>query len=294
MKEKNSEMNESSKEIMGFIKKFALPVSPKFFKEIFGEKEQYCFVALQAKRLDSLINRQNNINQTSTFTKFSNTDIFWGPKIINWKYDSEDDFFPNRESVVAVLKGTSIIEGASDLWSLYETGGRRWIDIDRITTEVDNKKIQNIFKKMHKELKQDIKTGIKDFDSDLNKLNIDDIIFKLISWEGYEPDVKATLDKDRGKFIKYYFDSAYNVIRKYTKELKSLSTIKKVDGYNEVLCNKYKIIKLFFLSYDLEDAEMGMDKNIKKILKKYNTEYISSEKPEILTKKLKKYQTQGI
>ena len=121
------EKNDSSVQILKFIEDGLIPLSPKFFEDNFREKEKYCFIAMKPNRADSIIKRQHKKNQMSTFTKFSNINIFWGADSLDWYND-----YVNYETVVGVLKGKITLQGSTDLWTHIDAQGRRWIDIGEL------------------------------------------------------------------------------------------------------------------------------------------------------------------
>ena len=58
-----TEKNNSSVKILNFIRYGYIPLSPKFFEEVFGKRTKYCFISMKLDRIESLIRRQNKKNQ---------------------------------------------------------------------------------------------------------------------------------------------------------------------------------------------------------------------------------------
>jgi len=154
------EKNHSSNKIINHIYDKMLPISPKFFEEVFAYKSAYCFIAIKPKRIDSLIKRQHKKNQLSTFTDWKDTNIFWGADDMLWKYDEEGEL---NTAYIAVLKGKVSFWGPNDLWTEYDSQGRRWINmvyyIDRY-----NDRYSTIFKKILKEIDKKFITNVYDDD----------------------------------------------------------------------------------------------------------------------------------
>ncbi len=250
LQEKNS-----SEKILSFIQNHNLPVSPKFFEDTFNQKEKTCFISFQPERIADLTKLQNTKKSISTFTKFRDTEIFWGAEGINWKTSSTS---PNYETCVAVLKGKYTLQGSDDLWSNFDQAGRRWLVLDNLTEF-------KVFDKIRTEL-------IKGKEKILN--------------QGF---VNIT----RNELITQYMDLSYSLIKKYHKELLSFQEQEPKYGYNEVLCYEYKIKKIFFITKDIRDTARVFKYDIKR-MKKYDFEYIEVKDDilghkmgEILSKKLK-------
>jgi hypothetical protein len=251
MKFKDYIQESKSKSILQKIRFNYLPISPKFFEEVFGAKEKYCFMAMQKKRIPSLYKRQHKKNQISTFTKWINTDIFWGAEGLNWE----------GSTIVAVLKGKVTLEGNSDLWTEYDSQGRRWIDVGELKS---NSLFQDNLIKTLSKLTLEIRT---EFTSDKY-------------YPEFDENIKT--NKDKQQYIKDFFDISYKYLKKYKTQLEN--AIDNVANYNEVLCYDYEIVELLIYDSNLTPLDKTDLNNIKKI--KYKTFDNINE----LENYLKKYQ----
>jgi hypothetical protein len=196
-----------------------IPVSPKFFDDIKTSKIQYCFIAIRPTRIDSLLKRQGKKNQMSTFTKWTETDIFWGP--------TGDDWVGADFTVVGVLKGTAAFEANKDIWTLFDVAGRRWINADQnMFAEPDP--LNNVFIDISGELKDYLYYNYKDLESG--------------------DDFRGLDSSEKRKLIAGYFDTAYRELKKNTKRIqKALEYDGYTYDYNEVLCHSYKIQEILII-----------------------------------------------
>ena len=230
-----------------------LPISPKFFEEVFGKRTKYCFISMKLDRIESLIRRQNKKNQISTFTDWKDTNIFWGAEGLEWGY--------NLETAVAVLKGNITLQGNNDLWTQYDKHGRRWIDAGELRDNLN---------------------GMDKIGRILIKIS-DEIAVEFQKKYQYIPVKKRPDEKYINEYITHYFDISYKILKKYKDEL-----IKGVDkfalgSYNEVLCYNYKIEKIIISGAD----EDYFTKNQKKLLNKIDIKYVDYD--EKIEKELEKY-----
>lgn len=233
------EKDNSSVKIIDFMQQYQIPISPKFFEELYPkQKEQYCFMALEPRRLASLFKRQKRKNQLSTFTKFNNTSIFWGAEDLEWtdKY----------HTLVAVLKGKASLKGNQDLWTEYEKGGRRWVDVRFLYSDTWDNIQQEIKDEFKKELPTLVDKQIITQDRGGMVTNISEILFK-------HPHLKR-------KVIKLYFDIAYAALKKNKKDLeKENLQMQAGKHYNEVLCHSYTVERIFVITSDLEITKEILD-----------------------------------
>jgi hypothetical protein len=219
-----------------------IPISPKFFKELFGDKGGYCFMTIDSDRVSSLSKRQGKKNQMSTFTKWTNTDIFWGAWGFNWKYNDNNEI---NSTYVAVLKGKISLESNTELWSDFETkSGRRWVSPD-----VPDSSFKNDFTSVLLKISDELKNFIR------NKFSyIDD-----------PKDFLSFKNEYKYELIKEYMDLTYKLLKKYKNEL-SKAVQKTSSKYNEVLCYDYKVQELLIYqgaSSTTEAIESAKKQNIK-------------------------------
>jgi hypothetical protein len=255
-----TEKNNSSVKILNFIRFKHIPISPKFFEDVFGEREKYCFVSMKANRIQSLYNRQGKKNQISTFTDFKSKRILWGADGLDWYGDT----------VVAVLKGKVTLEGNTDLWTQYDSQGRRWVDLNDLDEmKITGDKVSEVL----------LKAGLEIYDEFLKKY-------------GNYLDPKVTSNgKLKEQYIKDFFDISYKYLKKY-KNLLSQAVEGTLVDYNEVLCYSYKIEELLiFDNNDESDYTIHYTKPDKKILKKLKVKKFTDIND--LIKELKKYQARN-
>ncbi len=255
-------LNENtSDQILANIKNKGLPLSPKFFEEVFNQgEEQYCFISMKANRIQSLIKRQNKKNQISTFTDFKNTEIFWGAEGLAWGGDT----------IVAVLKGKVTIKGNRDLWTKTDHQGRRWIDykdLKEMTDEYDGvgvallKVIENVYIDFNKIYKTQ--------QTQLTRYDNKDVVINV--------------------YIKDFFDIVYKYLKKYKTQIQQGRNTNQTNLYNEVLCYDYTIKEFIVLtnqahsSYDYRITKEEIDNT-----KPYKTTKVHTENE--IEKILRKYQ----
>ena len=228
--------------IWDWVTEYRLPVSPKFFEEIFykEKKTETCFIAMEFNRIPSLKRRQNKKNQMSTFQRTKDTNIFWGAGARSWYNWSED-----HESVVAEIKGQVTLEGNSDMWAFPDGMGRRWIDVPSILRY--NTELTNTLGQIRKELKTIYQNQIPRLDLEVKYFfnSSGNIVFRNID----------DYPKDKAKLIKNYIGIANALLKKYKNKL--LNIIKEQPlapkaHYQETLCYNYTITKLWILTDNKE------------------------------------------
>ncbi len=223
-----------------------LPITPKFFEELFEQKEQYCFMALRPERVKSLYKRHHKKGQMSTFTDYKDTSIFWGAGNLNWY-----NYYEDNVTFVGVMKGKVTVKGTSDLWTFYETQGRRWIDIKAILRY--NTELSRTLGLIQEELQ-------KKFIKKLDNLDLEHVTYHVT--EGGNMSWQNTWEKgqDFKKIITAYFDCSYDAIRKYKKELQKSYEIgiSELSKYNEHLCYDYKVQKLYIISENPSNTRLKM------------------------------------
>ncbi len=260
--------------VWNWIKKWSLPLTPKFFDEVFQYPEQYCFRALDVDHIDSLYDRQGVKNQVSTFTEFKDNNIFWGPGNKNWK-----DWYPNQETIVTILKGKVTIKGTSDLWSFFEDNGRRWIWVDRIKRY--ETELTKTLEKIQKRIKENY---IKEIENvDLKVLEYHFTKLGNIAYGKTDQEESKERNKDFNTLIKLYFDISYEAFTYYKDELiySTRTHISKRSKYNEHLCYSYEVQRTFLITNDPKDTrekypglfnyniEIKTEKQVEAELKKY-------------------------
>ena len=199
-----------SMQMLAMMGKAMIPISPKFFEDVFKPDKMFCFVAIEPQRMESIYRRQHERKTISTFTEWTNTNIFWGASGMEWKDNM------NGNTIIAVIKGKPSIKLPTDAWSDYTDAGRRWLDIGAIVRNTKNKDIKKIFNSMYKEIKKK---------------------YAFI-------DHKST-GKERREYIKGYIDYTYDLLKKYKNDL--AKAYQDIDKYDEVLCYDYDLVQFIIL-----------------------------------------------
>jgi hypothetical protein len=250
----------SSDKILKYIYRKKIPLSPKFFEEVFGTKEIYCFVSMTPTRVPSIIKMQGSKKQVSSFTYFSNTNIFYGA----WGYDWKDDY--GGSTILAVLKGNHTLIAPGDAWTDFDDQGRRWISVQRynnmhgktIFTDILNNIQEDIFRDFDKEIKILGFRDPRDFDDQYIEGNLtNDVLYKV---------------------IKIYMDVSYDVLKKYKDKLiKNRFHMNPSYGYNEVLCYKFKIQEFIVIDKKSDAFDYTFDMHVdSRILKKYKFTFVDT------------------
>ena len=284
MKFKEYLLNEdkTSEKIWRNIKFINIPISPKFWEETFGSQEIYCFVSMRPNRISSLIHRQHKKNQISTFTDYSDFDIFWGATGLEWSGDT----------IVAVLKGKPSIKGKKDLWSTYDDMGRRWINVSDYK-ENYNDAMTSVFVKIKNEIKKRyiefLKNGVNK-NLFKTKLEFTDQFTSIFGYRWWFEDNWKTLgtedfkkeqklfNKDKQLVIKSYFGIVYQILKKYKKDLQNAYKETILGDYNEVLCYDYKIQEIIvYKSEDSLGANYKVTKEHLKQFKGYKVTVVTNE-----------------
>lgn len=288
-KEYINEKSEASFERMVRYMRFTeIPITPKIWEEIFGAKEQYCFQALQLKRMKSLFNRQHKKNQVSTFINFDDTSIFWGPDGLEWNGKSSYTY-------VAILKGKVTVQSDRDLWtSVEKDGGRRWVDVYELKSRSRTALISNFFIKVRNDT-------IKNFTKKINNSNYRDYVdisvsdLHAIRFEdnAIGKNVFALPGKDKKEIVKMYFDSTNEALEKNKHLFKTKKTSTVYNHYDEHLCYDYTVKEILIIPE--KDEMLNIYKTEITEIKEDISQYISKNKIKAVTEKeavkiLKKYQ----
>jgi len=275
-KEYLNEKEFRSEKIFQWIKYWRIPISPKFWKETFGDKEQYCFQAIEPDRIDSLFKRQHKKNQVSTFTEWRSTNIFWGADGMDWA---------GSQTLIAILKGKVTVQGSEDLWTFFEKNGRRWIDVKSMLASDTGSDLALTMYLVQTEIKKNFKDKIKhsryrfyfDFEKSPNK----DIIF----------DEKLFTNKDNREIIQWYFDITYDAIKKYKKKIQKGAQEQIKYSYNEHLCYDYTVQEVLVILEDDKDLDQYDDaKDVLRKVQKYTnkTSIVSVKETEKILKEYRK------
>ena len=235
-----TEKNGSSRQIWSWMHSYRLPMSPKFFEQVFynDKKSETCFIAMKFDRIDSLKRRQHKKNQMSSFQKTKDTLIFWGAGNLSWKTYTIDN-----ETIVAEVQGQITLRGNSDLWAFADAQGRRWIDVKGIVRYGTN--LTNSLNDIIQELRTIYLNKIPELNLEVpyHYTPKGNIVFSDID----------NYPKDKAKLIKTYIDISYDLLKKYKNKL--LNIVKEEPlapkaHYQETLCYNYSIKKLWIITDD--------------------------------------------
>jgi hypothetical protein len=220
----------SSDKILKYIYRKKIPLSPKFFEEVFGDKERYCFVSMMPNRVPSIIKRQGKKNQVSAFNYFTDTEIFFGAWGLNWENET------GGNTIVVVLKGKSTLVSPEDSWSNYDSAGRRWVDPVQYKNMMPDTKFAGVLTGIQDDIYKEFESFVKQFGFE----------------NPAEMDNAAVEDKIPGKIlhkiIKVYFDISYKYLKKYKSQLlKHNFNMNPTYGYNEILCYNYKVQEIIVI-----------------------------------------------
>ena len=301
-----SEAKKHGEQIMDWFALHRIPVSPKFFEELFGEQEIYCFQAMEPNRIPSAIRMQGKRKQVSTFTEYSTSNIFWGATGMDWKFS-----YSGNATVIGIFKGKYSIKSTSDLWTHYSKGGRRWIDIKSLNTT--QTELSKLMKKISREIGKEVIKELKKQKFNCLKYKIMEdniygdrampVVYNNSEYRLYarmeknldynEMCSEKEFNKEKQKFIKIYFDTTYKILKKYKYEIKAYGKgLGNYTDYNEVLCYDYKIEKFIIYAEDnngITDFEADFENEIR-IMEKTGIDFMYTTNISGIKKELKQYQ----
>ncbi len=207
-----------------------LPISPAIQKRIHQSTENIVsYHATNIIGLKNLIGLQNKSNSISTASRMEFV-------VLNGCQTSG--------GVILKLRGTSLFSSDGDAWTIRDTTGMRWInmDEDKLKFLIKNKKeIANIYNN----IKEIAKTVAKDFIPTADKMETDEI-----------KDAFQNLSK---KEIKTFIVKCFKELEKTLKSFdwKNLSDLFfRNNSYNEIILNKFEILDVIIqstVSNDIKD-----------------------------------------
>ena len=194
------------------------------------EENIEAYRASSTRGFNRIIKEQNTKKQTSAFTKPSKNIV--------------DNIYVDTNFILK-LKGTKIIGGDTDIWTLLDPSGRRWLSFSDAFTKSGTKALQEI-------QKLTVQAYIKDFPTVYEKVqyfakhekyNIESFAPRMILAMFF--DDKNSTSPERNKMYKVFFDLvekwlAKNIklVKEHIQEIK----IKNHAEYNEVVLTKFKIL----------------------------------------------------
>ena len=208
------------------IGNLSIPVSTNMMDRLGYSYEDEAYHVTDVQYLDSLVKLQGKKKQISAFTKGGN----------------ELMKLPSNPTVLVKLEGNIAIEAESDMWTLLDKQGRRWITLadknDDVGTEYSEKLrffIKGILNKIIKKLGYDELGNQTTFSSDISRMTKAD---RAILYKEYINEVEKYLDKE-----------GYKLLNKHLKENITYS-------YNEVILNKFKILGAYSLDNEGKKEEI--------------------------------------
>jgi len=267
-----NEKNNSSVAILDYITKKFVPVSPKMMERILGVDEGIYFHMLDLMNVPQLKKLQGKKKTVSCFDKWSNDDIFSGA-----------DGLELEEPVCAVLSGKKAIHHNADIWTGYDSQGRRWIAPNVIRDERVQRFWKTIGEQIHRRIVNSEWFDMEncEFCEDLPCFINKTIMSNECRYS--EDDLKKT----KMELIKLYFETAEEVLIDYKDDLKSLLEYSEndlVDGYNEILGYDFKIIDLIITAENARIAILEY-KDFDKYYGKEEWKYLKHNPKDMYDKK---------
>jgi len=200
-----------------------------------------------------IIKQQNTKKQTSTFTKPDSN-------IVNNIYVNND--------FVLKLKGTKVISGDTDIWTLLDPSGRRWLSFSDQSTTSGKRAIEEI-------REMTLKAYTKRFDNIMNMFKSDEIDLVKIGNKmalGMFLNDDYSTGRERNEMYKIFFTevekwlkSNASLVRKHIEEMKEKDSS---TDYNEVVLTKFVIIG-YYTFEGFTDSETEHKKSLIKGIKKF-------------------------
>jgi len=228
---KNAQGNNEISELIAFN---SIPLSTTMMDRLGYSYEDEAYHITAVQYLEGLKKIQGSKKQISAFT-------VGGNELLR---------LPSNPDVLIKIEGNVVIGSESDMWTLIDKGGRRWISLrdskDNIGTSYGDKLsffITGIKTKIVKSL------GYTD-----NKIPS---TFDYVSWKSF---INNMTKEDRSKLYKSYIEEVEKYLEKggyklLNSHLKNNITF----SYNELVMNKIKIIGAY--SIDNTDKKKDIEEN---------------------------------
>ena len=221
------------------MRTFSIPLGAKMMKRILPDnKPKYYFHTLDLDHVNKLIQIQNTKKQVSAFDDWNGVGILSGALDMS-----------KNSPIIAILKGDYSFQGNTDLWTIKDTDGIRWIDGSMIDNVIGDDVMQ-IFIKIMDEMSVEYSKLYPNFTN------------QMISTAPF--DGPPFPEESLHKMIKDYFDVAEKVMLKHVKELKKASLPSEDDSpYNEVIGYNFKIEGFIVVKNNFVDERFLRSKGIK-------------------------------
>ena len=207
----------------------SIPLEPGMMNRLgFSEKNQEAYhMTNYHKYLKDMISNQNKKVQLSCFTK-------GGPELAR---------LPSNPNIVIKLKGTTVIKGKTDIWSLTSVRGRRWLSISSSGyVGARAKKVS----KLH-----NLVLGVLQRVTNKAQEDQEEIIDMYNSTETERRNVISWLsDKEKVALYRLYMKEMEKLLNKHYKVLVDYISDAADFSYDEVILTKWKIIEVKALDFD--------------------------------------------
>lgn len=203
-------LNEYSKvPLSHLISLRAIPLSEPMMDRLGYSYETEAYHLTNIRHLEGLVKIQKTKKQISTFSR-------GGPELAR---------LPSQPDILLKLQGTAVVDGHSDIWTLVDTSGRRWIDqSNRVQNNKMTFRINGILQKL------------LDTPDDVAKMKAAEIEKIINNMNNKE---KSNLYKDYINAVEKYIDSGgYKDLSDYLKKVSPGLT------YNEIILSTFKIISV--------------------------------------------------
>jgi hypothetical protein len=209
------EKNNSSDSILKMIFENNIPLSPKAFDRIFGERTKKLLHIHEVNSINNLIDLEGSKKTISAFHTWDDeSEIF----------DSGATGIDLDDICVTCFEGNVVFDYTIDVYTTMDSQGRRWIVPFDIPAGEDFDLFKEISQLISKEFNK-----ISEFElEELRNLFMKKSFSKISG-------------KDKAKIIKDYFDISESVLKDYKRELEFKG---KVRNYNETVASIKKIDKI--------------------------------------------------
>lgn len=218
-----NEKNSSSLRIIDYIFTGGIPISPSSFERIFGHLYGRYLHATEVSNFKSLMNLQGTRKTISCFNKWENNKIFkYGATGIDLVYPC-----------TFLLEGNYAIDAGADIYTSYDSAGRRWI----LPGEFPEQK-GNIFKLIDKISKTIIQKYTKE-----NPI-VGELINSVVSGQKFRRVAIRDFEETslpKSEVISKYIDISEKVILSFKSDIEKHFS-KLTYNYNELLGYNFKVI----------------------------------------------------
>jgi len=232
-----------SKKVAMLMSLGAIPLNDRVTKILGGGKEVVAYHATDLKGLENLSKIGKTKKQISAFT-------YGLGKLVN-KISTQPD-------VVAKIKGYASIEFDFDIFSDPDSGGLRWVKINRC------KKFKFLYDALNTKtidlLREYSKTSLST-EQILKASYLDDKLYLEL--------FNKLTGKQKFEIVKLYYDNLYRLLKNemYVNIIKECinKPKEKYENYNEIIMSRFKVIEVYAIEnakykYDHSSAKRDIEK----------------------------------